>query len=166
VICVLGEFILWVQAFVQAYGLAGAFVIAVLESFIFPVPTATFIAPFTAMGIDPAAIILVATSGSLIGAVIGYALGLKLGRPVAERLFKKHIPRVEKWYDRWGVWAVFIAAFSPIPFKVFTWTSGIFELDFKRFLLASLTGRLLQFTIAAYVGYFLGPGVIDWLMGF
>jgi membrane protein YqaA with SNARE-associated domain len=162
----LGEFILWVQAFVQAYGLAGAFAIAVLESFIFPVPTATFIAPFTAMGVDPLAIILVATTGSVLGAVIGYVLGIRLGRPVAERLFRRHIPRVEKWYERWGVWAVFIAAFSPIPFKVFTWTSGIFRLDFRRFLIASVAGRLLQFTIAAYVGYYVGPGVLDWLMGF
>lgn len=162
----LGEFILWVQALVQAYGLAGAFAVAVLESFIFPVPTATFIAPFTAMGIDPITITMVATAGSVLGAVIGYALGLRLGRPVAERLFSKHIPRVEGWYDRWGAWAVLIAAFSPIPFKVFTWTSGIFGLDFRRFLIASVAGRLLQFTIAAYVGYYVGPGVLSWLMGF
>lgn len=162
----LGEFVLWVQGFVQAYGLPGAFVIAVLESFIFPVPTATFIAPFAAMGVDPVSIIIVCTAGSVLGAVIGYALGLKLGRPAAERLFRKHIPKVEKWYDRYGVWAVFIAAFSPIPFKVFTWTSGIFGLDFRKFLIASVAGRLLQFTIAAYVGYFLGPGVLAWLMGF
>jgi membrane protein YqaA with SNARE-associated domain len=162
----LGEFILWVQGFVQAYGLPGAFVIAILESFIFPVPTATFIAPFTALGVDPLMIIIVCTLGSVLGAVIGYALGLKLGRPAAERLFRKHIPRVEKWYDRWGVWAVFIAAFSPIPFKVFTWTSGIFGLDFRKFLLASLAGRALQFTIAAYVGYYVGPGVLSWLAGF
>jgi membrane protein YqaA with SNARE-associated domain len=163
---VLGEFVMWVQAFVQAYGLPGAFVIAVLESFIFPVPTATFIAPFTALGVDPVSVIVVATVGSVIGAVIGYVLGLKLGRPAAERLFKKHIPKVEKWYDKYGVWAVFIAAFSPIPFKVFTWTSGIFELDFRKFLLASVIGRVLQFTIAAYVGYFVGPGVLSWLNGF
>lgn len=161
----LAEFILWVQGFVQAYGLAGAFVIAVLESFIFPVPTATFIAPFAAMGVDPVLLIVVTTAGSVIGAVVGYVLGLKLGRPAAERLFKKHIPRVEKWYDRWGAWAVLIAAFSPIPFKVFTWTSGIFELDFRKFLLASVVGRLLQFSIAAYVGYFVGPGVLTWLTG-
>jgi membrane protein YqaA with SNARE-associated domain len=161
----LGEFVLWVQAFVEAYGLGGAFVIAVFESFIFPVPTATIIAPFTALGVDPLLITLVATAGSLIGAVIGYVLGMRLGRPVAERLFKKHIPKVEKWYDRWGAWAVLIAAFSPIPFKVFTWTSGIFGLDFRKFMLASLIGRFTQFAIAAYVGYFLGPGVLTWLTG-
>ena len=157
--------ILWTQAFVDAYGLGGAFVIAVFESFIFPVPTATFIAPFTALGMDPLAITLVATAGSMVGAVIGYALGMKLGKPAAERLFKKHIPRVEKWYDRWGVWAVLIAAFSPIPFKVFTWTSGMFGLDFKRFLIASAIGRLAQFAIAAYVGAWVGPGVLTWLTG-
>ena len=160
-----GEFVLWVQAFVEAYGLGGAFLIAVFESFIFPVPTATIIAPFTALGVDPLLITLVATAGSLIGAVIGYALGLRLGRPMAERLFKKHIPKVEKWYDRWGAWAVLIAAFSPVPFKVFTWTSGIFGLDFKKFMLASLVGRFTQFAIAAYVGHFLGPGVLTWLTG-
>jgi membrane protein YqaA with SNARE-associated domain len=162
---VFAEFIAWVQGFVQAYGLGGAFLISVFESFIFPVPTATFIAPFAAMGVDPVTITLVATAGSLIGAVIGYALGLKLGRPAAERLFKKHIPRVEKWYDRWGAWAVLIAAFSPIPFKVFTWTSGIFELEFRKFFLASFVGRILQFAIAAYVGYYIGPGVLTWLTG-
>ncbi len=161
----LGEFVLWVQAFVGAYGLGGAFVIAVFESFIFPVPTATFIAPFTALGVDPLLITLVATAGSLMGAVIGYLLGIKLGRPMAERLFRKHIPRVEKWYDRWGAWAVLIAAFSPIPFKVFTWTSGIFELDFRKFMLAAAIGRLAQFAVAAYVGAWLGPGVLTWLTG-
>jgi membrane protein YqaA with SNARE-associated domain len=157
--------ILWAQAFVDAYGLGGAFVIAVFESFIFPVPTATFIAPFTALGTDPLAITLVATAGSLAGAVIGYLLGIKLGRPAADRLFKKHIPRVEEWYDRWGVWAVLIAAFSPIPFKVFTWTSGIFELDFRKFMIAAAIGRIAQFGIAAYVGAYLGPGVLTWLTG-
>jgi undecaprenyl-diphosphatase len=162
----LAELVLWVQGFVQVYGLGGAFLIAVLESFIFPVPTATIIAPFTALGVDPLAITLVATTGSVIGAVIGYVLGKKLGKPVVERLFKKYIPRVEKWYEKWGAWAVLIAAFSPIPFKVFTWTSGICGLDFKKFLIASIIGRFVQFAIAAYVGAYLGPGVLDWLSGF
>lgn len=159
-------FILWVQAFVEVYGIGGTFLISVLESFIFPVPTATIIAPVTAMGTDPFLVTVVATIGSVLGAVVGYVLGMKLGLPVAERLFKKHIPRVEKWYDRWGAWAVLIAAFSPIPFKVFTWTSGIFGLNFRKFLLASIIGRFVQFAIAAYVGNIFGPGILAWLSGF
>jgi undecaprenyl-diphosphatase len=160
------ELIAWTQAFVDAYGLGGAFVISLFESFIFPIPTSVFIAPFTALGTDPLLITLVATAGSLAGAVVGYALGIKLGRPVADRLFSRHIPRVEKWYERWGAWAVLLAAFSPIPFKVFTWTSGILRLDFKSFMLASLAGRFAQFAVAAYVGAYLGPGMLAWLTGF
>jgi membrane protein YqaA with SNARE-associated domain len=154
-------FILWVQAFVEAYGLWGTFVISLLESFIFPVPTAFFIAPVTALGLDPALITVTATAGSVIGAVIGYFLGKILGRPVAERLFRKHVPRVEKWYGKYGAWAVLISAVSPIPFKVFTWCSGIFELDFRKFMLAAIIGRLVQFAIAAYAGSLLGP----WALG-
>ena len=157
--------ILFAQWFAESYGLFGTFVIAILESFIFPVPTATIIAPVAAFGIDPFLIMVTATAGSVIGAVIGYALGVYLGHPVAERLFKKHVPRVEKWFDRWGAWAVLIAAFSPVPFKVFTWTAGAFRLDMKRFLLASIIGRTAQFAIAAYVGFYVGPGVVGWLTG-
>ncbi len=154
------------QWFSETYGLFGTFIISILESFIFPVPTAVIIAPVTAFGIDPLLITLAATSGSVLGALIGYGLGLRLGRPVAEKLFKKHIQRVERWFDRWGEWAVLIAAFSPIPFKVFTWTAGMFRLDIRKFLIASVIGRLAQFAIAAYTGAYLGPGVLAWMNGF
>lgn len=156
------EFLLWVQAFVLEYGLAGTFTIAVLESFIFPVPTAVIIAPTTGFGLDPLTVTIVATVGSIIGALVGYTLGFYLGHPVAEKLFRKHIPKVEKWFSRYGAWAIFIAAFTPIPFKVFTWCGGIFRMDLKKFLIASVAGRFLQFAIAAYAGSILGP----WVLGF
>jgi membrane protein YqaA with SNARE-associated domain len=154
-------FLLWVQAFVLEYGLSGTFVIAVLESFIFPVPTAVIIAPATGFGLDPLLVTVVAAIGSVLGAVVGYALGLYLGHPVAERFFKKHIPRVERWFGRYGAWAVLVAAFTPIPFKVFTWCAGIFRMDIRKFLLASIIGRFFQFLIAAYAGSLLGP----WILG-
>jgi len=152
--------------FAQTYGLVGTFVISLLESFIFPVPTATIITPLTVLGIDPLIITVIATSGSVIGALIGYTLGVHLGRPVAERLFRKYIPKTERWFEKWGAWTVLIAAFSPIPFKVFTWTAGIFRLDLKKFILACVIGRTAQFAIAAYVGAYFGPSVISYLNGF
>jgi membrane protein YqaA with SNARE-associated domain len=159
---VLEGMLIAVEEFVTAYGLSGAFVIAVLESFIFPIPTAVIIAPATTFGVDPFFITIVATIGSVLGAVVGYGLGKYLGRPVAERLFKKKLQGVEKWFDKYGAWAVLIAAFTPIPFKVFTWASGIFELDMKKFLVASLIGRFVQFAIAAYVGSLFGPILLSW----
>ncbi len=156
-------FILAVEGFIAAYGFGGIFIISVLESFIFPVPTATIVAPMTALGADPFIVAVIASIGSVIGGLIGYFLGDKIGRPVAEKLFKeKHIKKVEKWYEKYGAWTVLIAAFSPVPFKVFTWFSGICELDIKKFLIASIIGRTAQFFIAAYVGSFVGP----WFLGF
>ena len=152
----LAELVLWAQAFVNDYGLIGTFIISMLESFIFPVPTAVFIAPAAALGIDPFVITVVATVSSVIGAVIGYGLGYVFGRKAADKLFKKHMPRVEKWFDKYGLWTVLIAAFTPIPFKVITWASGIFKLNFKKFLIASIIGRFIQFAIAAYVGSLFG----------
>jgi membrane protein YqaA with SNARE-associated domain len=158
-------FLLWVEAFILQYGLSGTFIIALLESFIFPIPTAAIIAPATGFGLDPLMVTIVATIGSVIGAVIGYALGFYLGHPVAERLFKKHIPRVEKWFDKYGAWAILIAAFTPVPFKVFTWCGGIFRMDFKKFIIASIIGRFAQFALFAYAGSFLGPSVLV-MLGF
>ncbi|HDD45955.1 MAG TPA: DedA family protein, partial [Candidatus Aenigmarchaeota archaeon] len=147
---------------VLSYGLFGTFVIAVLESFIFPVPTAVIITPSTALGLDPLITTIIATIGSVIGALIGFALGWYLGYPFALKLFKgKHIDRVERWFKKYGACAILIAAFTPIPFKVFTWAGGIFRMNIKPFLLAATIGRFFQFIIAAYVGSMIGPAFIS-----
>jgi len=155
------DFFAWVLVFIESFGLMGAFVISLLESFILPIPTALIIAPLAAMGFDPLLITVVCTVGSVIGAAIGYYLGMKLGRPAADKLISKQMPRVEKMYEKYGAWAVLISAFSPIPFKVFTWMSGILGLDFKKFIIASAIGRFAQFAVAAYLGSIFAP-----LLGF
>lgn len=163
----LNEFILFIQGFISLYGIFGVFIIAVLESFIFPIPTSIIIAPSTALGLDPLLITFIATIGSVIGSLIGYALGYHLGYPAAHRLFKeKNLKRVERWFDKYGAWAIFIAAFTPIPFKVFTWAGGIFRMELKPFFIAALTGRFLQFLIAAYAGNIFGPWFLDLFSGF
>lgn len=155
-------FILWVQGFVTVYGLTGVFIVSFLESFIFPVPTATIVAPVTALGVNPLSVAITATIASVIGAFVGYLLGFHVGKPAAQKIFKdKHIKKVEKWYEKYGAWAVLIAALSPVPFKVFTWFSGIFKLDKRKFIIASVIGRFAQFMIAAYAGNILGPWLLS-----
>ncbi len=158
---ILTPLILATQAFVEAYGFIGTFIISILESFIFPVPTAFFVAPATALGADPFWVAVVAIAGSLMGAVIGYFLGLKLGKPVFIKLFKeKRLDKVERWYGKWGEWIVLFAAAGPLPFKIITWCSGIFELNFKKFMVFCAIGRTFQFFVAAYVGNLVGPWVL------
>lgn len=152
----------WAQWFIINYGFMGVFTVAFFESFVFPVPTAAIILPATALGMDPFMVTIIATIGSVTGAVVGYYLGFYLGHPAAEKIIrkKKHIKGVEKWFDRYGAWAVLIAAFTPIPFKVFTWFGGIFRMELKKFLIAAIIGRFLQFTIFAYLGSFLSPSIL------
>jgi membrane protein YqaA with SNARE-associated domain len=91
---------------------------------------------------------VVATLASVIGAALGYWIGLRGGRPIVHRLFKpEKVHMAERLYHRYDVWAVVAAAFTPIPFKVFTITSGVAELNFKRFMLASVVGRGGRFFI-------------------
>ncbi|HJO05893.1 MAG TPA: hypothetical protein QGG37_00965, partial [Chloroflexota bacterium] len=52
---------------------------------------------------------------------------------------------VERQYQQRDVWAVAIAGFTPIPYKVFAIGAGVFRLDFRRFMLASLVGRAGRF---------------------
>ena len=74
------------------------------------------------------------------------------GRPVVDRLFSQEkIEFVEQKYQRYDVWAILIAALTPIPYKVFTVTAGMFRLHFGRFMLASLLGRGARFFAVGFL---------------
>jgi membrane protein YqaA with SNARE-associated domain len=97
---------------------------------------------------------------SLFGAIFGYFLGLKGGKPILKRLFKeKHTQAVEKMFQKYDTKAIFIAAFTPIPFKVFTLSAGAFGLDFKRFIVASIIGRTSRYMIIMGLIYFYGENI-------
>jgi membrane protein DedA with SNARE-associated domain len=54
-----------------------------------------------------------------------------------------------QWFDEWGVWAVFVAGFSPIPYKIFTISAGAAVLNFPGFVIASAIGRGARFFLVA-----------------
>lgn len=144
------------EEIILEYGLAGLFSISLLESFIFPVPTAGFITAATTAGLDIISVVLIATIGSVLGAITGYYIGKRGGRPLLIKLFnKKKLEKVDKFFEKYGVWAVLIAGFTPIPFKVFTISAGVTRINLPPFILACLISRFSQFFIAAEVGGFL-----------
>ncbi|HDI73343.1 MAG: DedA family protein [Candidatus Altiarchaeales archaeon] len=144
---------------IVSYGLLGIFTVAVLESFIFPIPTAIIITTGTALKLDPLIVVVVATIGSVLGAIIGYKIGERGGRPVLVWLFdEKKISRVDRLFERYGVYAVGVAAFSPLPFKIFTISAGVARMSIIPFILVSIPCRFLQFLLFALFG--------NWLSGF
>jgi len=141
---------------IKSNGLLGIFIIATLESFIFPVPTAIIITAGTALKLDPITVVTIATVGSVLGAIIGYMVGLRGGRPALVWLFdEEKIKKVDKLFEKYGVYAVGIAAFSPLPFKVFTISAGVARMNMIAFILVSIPCRFLQFLLFALFGNWL-----------
>ena len=131
-------------------GLPGLGILSFTEAFIQPIPPEALTLPMLidAQG-DPWAIFLiwsVVTLTSVAGALLGWWLGKVLGRSVAERFIpRKHIVRLDNLIDRYGTAGMFIAAISPIPYKVLAWVAGMGEMDRREFIIAGLWGRGLRF---------------------
>jgi membrane protein YqaA with SNARE-associated domain len=152
-------------------GLPGLAVLSFTEAFVQPIPPEALTLPmFNAAQGDPLMIFLiwlVATVTSVAGAVVGWWLGRRLGRGVADRFIaNRHVRRLETLTRRYGEMGVFIAALSPIPYKVLAWVAGMGEMDRTRFIYAGLLGRGLRFGIEAIVIGIWGPELFallnDW----
>jgi membrane protein YqaA with SNARE-associated domain len=111
---------------------------------------------------------LVASCGSVLGGVFGYAIGWGFWGSV-EPYFYQYVPgvsadgflQVRELFERYDFWTVFIAGFTPIPYKVFTISAGVFQISFPVFILASFIGRSLRFFLVAAMFYFFGRQARD-----
>ncbi|WP_018692343.1 YqaA family protein [Algicola sagamiensis] len=125
------------------------------ESVIFPIPPDVMLAPMCLSQPKKAWFYALSTTiGSLIGGIVGYALGYFLYDvavlPVIEMFgYQSKLAEMESWFREYGVWIVFLAGFSPIPYKLFTVTAGMMQLAFFPFVIASLVSRGLRFFLVA-----------------
>lgn len=130
------------------------------EASFFPIPPDVMLAPMVLARRERAwSLASLTTVASILGALLGYLIGWVLfdqvGRPLIEFYgAEPQFETVRAWFDQYGVWVVFIAGFSPIPYKLFTVTSGLMAMALLPFILASLVGRGARF--------FLVAGLIHW----
>jgi membrane protein YqaA with SNARE-associated domain len=88
--------------------------------------------------------------------VIGWVLGRWFGRPVLLKIVSaKRSQRVEALFARYGVLVVLIAAFTPIPYKVFAITAGVLKFDVRPFIAISFVGRGARFFLLAGLIFYL-----------
>jgi membrane protein YqaA with SNARE-associated domain len=64
---------------------------------------------------------------------------------IAEFGYQERFDTAMQWFNQWGVWVVFIAGFSPIPYKLFTVGAGFLQMAFLPFFIVSTIGRGLRF---------------------
>lgn len=124
------------------------------ESSFFPVPPDVMLAPMSLATPKKAfRFALLTTIMSVLGGLFGYAIGLFGFDFVAPWLhelgyWEKYL-KARDWFDTWGFWAVFLAGFSPIPYKVFTITAGALSMAILPFVFASFIGRGTRFFLVA-----------------
>ena len=139
-----------VLSFVDGMGLIGLAILSFTEAIIQPVPPDLLVLPMSinAEANYLLAIWLVVTLSSVGGSLVGYWLGSIFGKPFLNKFAKeKTITKFENLTKRHGTFGVFIAALSPIPYKVFGWMAGIGKMEKKTFLIAGLIGRGIRFGI-------------------
>lgn len=139
------------RIFFENLGPLGLFLLAFIESSVFIIPPDTLLILLVLA--NPSAglfLALICTIGSTLGGILGYALGYFGGRPILNLIVKEEkIEKVNKLYDQYGVWAVAVAGFSPLPYKVFTISSGLFKLNLPAFAIASFLSRGARFFMVA-----------------
>ena len=131
----------------------GLFALAFAESSFFPLPPDLLLIALDLNTPERAFVFAaICTAGSTLGGMAGYGIGRWGGRPLLERLMaREKILAVQRQFQKHDVWAVAIAGFTPIPYKVFTIAGGVFHLRFWRFVLVSLVSRGMRFFLVSAV---------------
>jgi len=141
-----------------------------LESFILPFPPPdVMLAPMSvAQPRNALRFAALTLAFSVLGGLVGYTIGAVLFE-FAEPLivdwgYQTRFATVMTWFGEWGFWAVLVAGFSPVPYKIFTIAAGVLHLAVVPFLLASIVGRGARFFLVAWCLAKFGPAIESRLM--
>ncbi len=158
----------WVLHWAETpYGEPALGVLSLAESSFFPIPPDPLLIALSLGAVRRSLrFALVATVASVLGGILGYWIGAGFWELLGPFFFD-HVPgvtaeafeRVQGLYVRWDFWAVFLAGLTPIPYKVFTLSAGVFAINFPVFVLASALSRGLRFFILAGLIYRFGEAI-------
>lgn len=165
------EFLLdFVLRLVSSFGFAGIFLLMLLESTVFPIPS-ELVMPFAGFMVakgemDFLFIVLIATSGSLAGSAISYFIGKFFGKAAFLKFGKyflleqKHLDIAHEWFGNFGGKTVFLCRFVPAIRHVISIPAGIAEMNFAKFALYTFAGAFCWNAFLTYSGVLLGR---NWL---
>jgi membrane protein YqaA with SNARE-associated domain len=151
------------------YAVPALFILSFAESSFFPVPPdVLLIALAISIPARSFRYALICSVASVLGGMLGYAIGLfgyeALGRPIVELYHGQDImDMIKVQYDTYGFWGVLAAAITPIPYKVFTISSGFFQFSFLSFMIASIVGRSFRFFLVAGLIWKFGSPIRDFI---
>jgi membrane protein YqaA with SNARE-associated domain len=165
----------WVLKWAETpYGPIALFILAFIESIFFPIPPDILLIALALGNMGKSfRFALNCTIGSVSGAFAGYAIGHFAWITTSGEFtgfadfFFNNIPgfsvslfnSIKTLFNEWDFWVIFTAGITPIPYKVFTVTSGVFDINLLMFFIASLVSRGARFFLVAFLIWKFGPGI-------
>ena len=163
----------------DAVGYVGVALAVALETIVAPIPSEvilpmagwkvsqsaadpTVVEPLTGLPWNIPMAVAFATVGSLVGALVGYAIGAWGGRPILDRwgryvgIGAEDLDRADRWFAKYGSWAVFIGRMVPLVRTFVSYPAGISHMHLGRFILYSTLGSLPWNLALIYAGFLLG----------
>jgi len=163
----------------DAVGYVGVALAVALETIVAPIPSevilpmagwkvsqsaadAGILEPLTRLGWNIPLAVAFATAGSVVGAVVGYGIGAWGGRPILNRwggyvgIGADDLDRADRWFERWGSWAVFLGRMVPLVRTFVSYPAGISRMPMGRFILFSTLGSLPWNLALIYAGFLVG----------
>ncbi len=160
----------WSQHRHAPYYLAG---VSFIESSVFPIPPDVMLIPMVLSKPTKAwHYATITTIASILGGMLGYALGFfafeLIGQPLLDLFgYQEAYDKVASWFLHYGFWAVFVAGFTPIPYKLFTLAAGVTMMPLLPFFVASIFGRTIRFFVVVWgikgIGKRIEPLVMEYI---
>ncbi len=163
----------------DAAGYVGVAAAVALETIVAPIPSEVILPmagwkvsqsaadpsvlePLTGLPWNIPLAVALATVGSVVGALVGYGIGLWGGRPLLDRYGRyvgigtEDLDRADRWFERWGSWAVFLGRMVPLVRTFVSYPAGISRMPLGRFVLFSTLGSLPWNAALIVAGFFVG----------
>ena len=145
------------------------FWVAFVESSIFPIPPDVMLIPMILARRAKAWLYAsIATVGSVLGGLAGYAIGYflfeYLGRPILNIYgYTARFDETADLFRQWGVWILIAKGWTPFPYKVLTIAAGAFKMELVPFVLASVVARAMRFYLVAALLFWFGEPIRDFI---
>ncbi|WP_423798703.1 DedA family protein [Neobacillus sp. SAB-20_R2A] len=160
----------WIKDFIESYGYIGVFLLIALENIFPPIPSEIILTFGGYMTLDTSlnvtGVIIASTLGSVFGAVILYRLGNFLDVERFDRIIKRYgkllrlkkedLYRANAWFNKYGIWTVFLCRFIPLIRSLISIPAGMANMNFSLFLIFTTIGTLIWNTVLIHLGANLG----------
>jgi len=156
----------WVLHWAETpYGSWALFLLAFCESSFFPIPPdVLLIALAVALPKKALRYAWICSLGSVLGGCLGYLIGWQFMANIGQRIIafyglSQKVAYIQSLYMAYDAWAIGIAGFTPIPYKVFTISAGAFQINFSVFVIASIVSRSARFFLVGGLIYRFGAKI-------